>query len=359
MPGEEIGRGGPADVVLLRDEGAERTPEEHVEHGPEGDVEPAVGAPEQDVPVPAHDRAHPQPREAGSIRRDDAHVGTSSSLSSAEVLDLVLGHDRAGQLEEHALEVAVPEGVGHIRGGAVGHDLTGGQEHDTLAEALHLHHVVARDEQRRAVVGGDLEQAGAHSVGDVGVEAGGRLVEHQELGVVEDRLHDPDEGALTRRQLHAHAVGQVGDLEALEPLLDRGLAGLPAHAVEAGEDRQGFAHPQPVRKGEVAGDEADLAHRRRAALGEGVPHDGDRAGVRGDGAEEHQERGGLAGSVGAEQGHALARADGEVHPVHGAHLRKGLHETVGFEHVPHRERSLAGSRGCRPRVSAAEGLTLG
>ena len=198
IPASRYGVVGPADVVLLGDERAERAPQQHVEHRPERDVEPAVRAAEQHVAVAAHDGAHAQPRERRAVVGDRGHDGTSSSLSEPEVFDLVLGDDGAGQLEEDALEVAVPEGVGHLGGGAVGDDLAGGEEHHPLAEALDLDHVVAGDEEGGAVVGGHVEQAGAHPVGDVGVEAGGGLVEHEQLRVVEDRLDDADERALAR-----------------------------------------------------------------------------------------------------------------------------------------------------------------
>ena len=77
-------------------------------------------------------------------------------------------------------------------------------------------------------VRGDVEERRPDPVGDVGVEAGGGLVEHEEGGLVQHGLHDAHEGPLTRRQLHAHAVGEVGDAEALEAGVDDRIAGLAA-----------------------------------------------------------------------------------------------------------------------------------
>ena len=163
-PGQEVGRGRLARVVLLRDEGPERAEQDHVEHRPERDVEPPVRAAEQHVAMPAHDGAHPQPRERRPVRqraltaaqsateppgggaeraacvagerrrcghcsppvRATEPPGGGAAVAVAEAAcvagerrtarrrrsrHLVLGHDRARQVEEHAFEVAVPEGV--------------------------------------------------------------------------------------------------------------------------------------------------------------------------------------------------------------------------------------------------------
>ena len=123
--GEEVRRGGPADVVLLGDEGAER----------------AAAAARR---TPARRRCRTSGAGCGTGRsrggaRPCARAATRTSAirwigdaatdrasgdrrvvgdAEASGLDLVLGHDRARQLEEHALEVAVAERVGHIRRGS-------------------------------------------------------------------------------------------------------------------------------------------------------------------------------------------------------------------------------------------------
>ena len=85
----------------------------------------------------------------------------------------------------------------------------------------------------------------------------------------------PDDSSMHMRS------ARCGDPEPLEALVDGGLAGLPAHAVEAGEDRQRLAHPQPIGEREVAGDEAHLLHGAGSTLGQLVADHGDRARRRG------------------------------------------------------------------------------
>ena len=158
-------------------------------------------------------------------------------------------------------------------------------------------------------------------------------------GVVEDRLHDADERALARRQLHAHAVGEVGDLEALEALVDGGLAGLPAHAVEAGEDRQGLAHPQPVGEREVAGDEADLAPwPRERPLGRSWPTTviEPASGVMAPRSMRSVVV--LPAPFGPSSATRSPAPMVRSTPSTARTFVEGLHEAAGFEDVPHRER---------------------
>jgi hypothetical protein len=68
-----------------------------------------------------------------------------------------------------------------------------GDEHDPLAQALHLEHVVAGHQQGGALLGAQTLEAGADAQGDVGIEAGSGLVEHEEGGAVQCGLDDPDE----------------------------------------------------------------------------------------------------------------------------------------------------------------------
>ena len=185
-PGQQVGRGRPAGVVLLGDERAERAAQDHVEQRPDGDVEPAGRVAPQHEEVAAHDGADAEPAHRRRL--------------------LVA----AGEVEEHALEVAVAVAARRPRRACRRRrPRPPVDEHDPLAQPLDLEHVVRRDEQRRALVGVELEQAGADPVGDVGVERGGGLVEHEQPGLVQRRLDDADERALARRQLHAEAVGEV------------------------------------------------------------------------------------------------------------------------------------------------------
>ena len=201
----------------------------------------------------------------------------------------------------------MPEGVGDLRRGAVGDDLARGEEHDPLAQPLHLGHVVAGDEQRGAVVGGDVEQPGAHPVGDVGIEAGGRLVEHEQPGpwriafTIPTSVRWPDDSSMHMRSARCEMPNRSRPAAAAAS-----PACGPCRRTRRRSTR--LLDPESVREGQVAGDEADLAHRRRPAPRELVADERDGPGVGGDGAEQHQQGRGLAGAVGPEQPDPLARA---------------------------------------------------
>ena len=120
------------------------------------------------------------------------------------------------ELEEHAFEIAVAVVLRDVVGRAVGDDASVREEHDPVAHALDFAHVVARDEERAAVLLAQLRETGAHACRDVGVERRGRLVEGEQTGSVQGRAHDSDEGALTRRELGSHRAREVRDPEPLE-----------------------------------------------------------------------------------------------------------------------------------------------
>ena len=204
--GQQVRRRGARCVVLLRDERAERPEQQHVEHRPHRDVEPAVRAAPQHVPVPAHDGPDPKPVHALVTRRAPCRCPRAAGTRDSRSPWPNMAATSSGVPSATILPPAMKTTRSHSRSTST--------------------HVVTRHEQRGAVGRADLEQARAYSLRDVGVERRGRLVEHEQARPVQRRLHDADERALPRRQLHAHAVGEAGDAEAGEAALDRrvGLA---------------------------------------------------------------------------------------------------------------------------------------
>ena len=75
-----------------------------------------------------------------------------------------------GQVDEHLLERLVPVLGGDLRDRPVSDDATFRDEHHAVAHALDLDHVVARDEQRGALLLGDRAQAGADAQRDIRIE---------------------------------------------------------------------------------------------------------------------------------------------------------------------------------------------
>jgi len=146
-------------------------------------------------------------------------------------------------------------------------------------------------------------------------------------------LDEPPMGTLlTRRELRAQAPGQVPDTETLEGRGDA-LPQLP-DPVELAEHVEELPYPQLLRQGQVAGGEADLAHRLAPLFREGVASDAHPAGVGEDGAQHHQQGRGLAGAVRAKEAEALAGLHGEVQAIDGDHvgvcLSQAAHTQGGF-----------------------------
>src|ERR1700694_4727464 len=88
-----------------------------------------------------------------------------------------------------------------------------------------------------------------------------------------------------------------------------------------------------------------------------MAHDLDLALVGRDRAEQHQQRCGLARTVGAEQTDALAGVHGEVDAVDRLHVPELLAQTARVEHCAHRPASLA--YGTRPSRSDIDRVTHG
>ena len=229
------------------------------------------------------------------------------------------------------------------------------QRHDPVRDRRDQAHVVL-DHQN-----GDAEQIAyvldpeGHVVGLLDVEAGGRLVEQQQLGV----------GAERARQLRhlAHAVGQVDDeavavlleVEELDDLLDR-LAMLQLHAPDRGQEQQlgeesrslvGMACQQQVLQQRRVLEQLDVlegacdAERgdavRRHVGDVGAVEDQLAAGRLVDAAHQVED-GGLAGAVRADDGEDLALLDGEAHAVDRLDAAEVDRQPVRLEEA-HRRRS--------------------
>jgi hypothetical protein len=195
-------------------------------------------------------------------------------------------------------------------------------------------HVVARDEQRATVLFTQLGEPRAHPSRDVGVERGGRFVEHEQARAVQGRAHDPDQRPLARRELGAHRSREMRDAEPLEPGIDlRVGVGDP---VEASVEPEVLTHAQALGQRQVARRETDLGRGAAAIAVHAKTADLDRAGVGRDHTEDHQERRRLAGAVGTEQPNPLARVHQQVDAIDGAGALVVLHEAACIQdHVTH------------------------
>ena len=146
------------------------------------------------------------------------------------------------------------EALGDLGGAAVGNDPPACDEHDPLAEALDLGHVVGRDEQRGAVLVTDGAQPVPHTAGDVGVERRRGLVEHEQPRPVQRGPDDPDQRPLARGELRPHRLAEVLDTKARQA----GVDGRPrvAQPVEVPVQPEVLPHADPLREGQVPCHEA-------------------------------------------------------------------------------------------------------
>ena len=183
-------------------------------------------------------------------------------------------------------------------------------QHGAVGEVVGLLEVVRGEDDRRAARG-ELAHRRPEGVAPLDVHRDRRLVEHQQVGVADQRAGE------------AHALGlAAGELlgalrrGALQPGQLQHLVDAQRPRVERGHHRHQLAH------GEVAQQAAGLQHRADAAgrdrVGRRAAEERHRPGVGLGEPEQHVDGGGLAGAVGAEQRDRLARRDRDVDAAHRA-----------------------------------------
>lgn len=188
-------------------------------------------------------------------------------------------------------------------------------DRDAVAEGVGLVQVVGGDEDRHAVRAQPADLV-PHVRPTLRVQAGGRLVQEDDLRLVDDAEGDLDPATLATGVGLALAVGELGELEGLQgtyrPALRLGLR----DAVQPGLEHQllptGGLVPGAAALGHIADAAAYLA-RVLAQVGAG---DGGLAPVRLDEGRQHPQGGGLAGAVRAEEPEDLARRHVQVHPAY-------------------------------------------
>ena len=235
--------------------------------------------------------------------------------------------DPIGQAVELAVEVGA-DGIGdaqleHLPRGvlvdqlprrALGHDLRLVHDDEVVAQLLRLVHVVGRDDQRRPAPL-QLVEALPQQVPRLRVEAGRRLVQDDQLRLVDERAGD--------RQAPLHAAGQrldlvlgaLVELDELEQLVGA-LAGDVAGDVEVAR-----VHLEVLAHRQLGVEVVDLRHHAQlrldlARLGARIHADhaelalGDRAGAR-----DHPHRARLARPVRPQEPERPARMHVEVDAV--------------------------------------------
>ena len=197
-----------------------------------------------------------------------------------------------------------------------------------VADQFHLVQQVRRQEDGGAL-GAQLADEFADVLHALRVEAAGGLVEHDDVGLVDERQGDA--------QALPHAVGEaaglgVGPVEQphhVEHLGDALLADLAVHLAE---------HAQVAPGGHVAVEHgvvheaAQMAQRPLPVGGHFVVEHLRVAAGGVDEAEDHADGGGLAAAVGAEEAEHVAPADGDVQVVDGAQPLEVFGQPVSGQH---------------------------
>ena len=118
---------------------------------------------------------------------------------------------------------------------ALGDDAAAVHDHEPVAELLGLVHVVRREHERHALPL-QLVEPLPHEVARLRVEAGGRLVEQHELGLVDQRPGDREPALHAAGQLVDPVVAAVGQLHEVQqlvgPLADHGARQAEVAAVD-------------------------------------------------------------------------------------------------------------------------------
>src|SRR3954468_24689507 len=133
------------------------------------------------------------------------------AFSSCHLLRAV--HPAARDVQKHLLQrgavVARHDGFGRI----VVLDTAALHDDDAVAEPLDLEHVVRGQEDGGVVRLTVTLQMASNPVGGVGIERGGRLIQQQQLGLVDQRFGKRNARLLSCGELAVGAVDELGEVE--------------------------------------------------------------------------------------------------------------------------------------------------
>ena len=155
-----------------------------------------------------------------------------------------------------------------------------------------------------------------HPVGGIGIERGRRLVEQQQLRLVDQRLRQRDAGLLPGRELAVGAIEEILQVEVGGELFD--ALGEILHGIEPAENGEVLPHREPHRHVDIGALEIHPAEHLGASLRHRMAEHLDAPRGRQHQAHDHRDRRGLAGAIAAEQPGDAAARDPERHVIHRA-----------------------------------------
>ncbi len=227
------------------------------------------------------------------------------------------------------------------------------ERRDVLPVAHHRHAAtrpddvvdVVRDEDDRAVLADQAAHRLEHPIGFARGQAGGRLVEDQQLRVLLGRAaRDRQDPAVDRGQALDGRVERQLVTEHLERApgpRPRLLAAHGAPPARLGPEDHALPHRVLGRQGDLLGHQQDalLAHAAKVAA-ERLAVEDDRAAVRLQQSGDHLQRGRLPAAVGPDQADHLPPADDQLAVGDGVDAAEALAQPVRFE-----QRRRVGDRG--------------
>ena len=205
----------------------------------------------------------------------------------------------------------------------LGHDLAGIHHGEAVAQLLGLVHVMSRDDQRDPVRLEAVEPVPEH-VPRLRVEAGGRLVQQEDLGLVDQRPGDREPAPHSSGEHLDPGVGLVLELrerqQALEADADHRLLEAEVSAV----DEDVLADRQLAVEAVVLWDNPDPPPDLRAVVPRIQPEHAQCPRGDGRGCTEHPHGRRLPGPVGTEKAKGHATPEFEVDAVDGVERRRAI-----------------------------------
>ena len=190
-----------------------------------------------------------------------------------------------------------------------------GHEDDAVDHLLHLRQDVA-GEQDRGAARGQVAQQDAQVGARTRVHAGGRLVQEQDLGGVDEGAGQAQALLLTAGEDPGRRARHLVEVDQGEHLKGSGAGGGGVHALGGGEGQEDFGAGQGVPGAEGVGHPAHGA-MNLARLGDRVQaRHPDRTGVWGQEGRQHEQQRGLTGAVGADQAGDCAAGHRHVQLAH-------------------------------------------
>ena len=211
--------------------------------------------------------------------------------------------DRQGLFAEIAHQVG---GGLHQQQAALGDDA------DAVGHLLGLFQIMGGQDDRHALAA-QIAHDLPHLAAQGHVDAGGRFVQKQHLGLVRQRLGDQHAALHAARQLTRGGVALVPQRQRPQDAFDIGL--VRGHAVQPAGEADAVDDLFERLQRDLLGDQADQLARGAPVGADVVPAHADRATGRHHQPADDRDQRRLARPVGAQEGNDLSLVDGQGHVV--------------------------------------------